>query len=152
MSCLSYLYQTSFKQTEPGFQVSNLTEDALGYLRVHSRYHLVTIMIFSQPAQYTRHNTLLHTYMILHPKNCFAPSCHMRQKTLYDTKMSYSTLPHPRTAHMSSCTSKYDNIKHKNYSIKKRFRRVRPFHSWLNQKQVDRNKNSSWIISLLVES
>ena len=47
MSCLSYFYQNFSKQTENGFQVSNPTEDALGYLTVHLRYPLVTVLILS---------------------------------------------------------------------------------------------------------
>ena len=43
-------------------------------------------------------------------KECFKASYYILQKISYGTKMSHSTVPHPHTLYMSSCTPKYDNI------------------------------------------
>ena len=48
--------------------------------------------------------------MVIHTKTFFAPACRLRQKILCKTKLSHSTLLHPRALHTSSYTSKYNNI------------------------------------------
>ena len=54
----------------------------------------------------TRHHTLLHNPKILRTKSFFAPACHPRQKILSKTKLSQSSLLHPRSIHTSPSTSK----------------------------------------------
>ena len=68
-------------------------------------------------AHYTRHHMLLHNPTILYTKKVFTPDCHPRKKISSETKISQSSLIHPRSPHTSSSTSKYDSNTHSSQNI-----------------------------------
>ena len=110
------------------------------------------------PEGSTLHYTLLNTPTIIHTKTFFVPSCHPRKKILSETKLSHSSLIHPRALHTPSSNSKYDSkidsIKSDhsplgrliNESIQPHIR-VGSFSSWSNHKQFDSTTNSNRNIS-----
>ena len=73
----------------------------------------------------TRHHMLLHNPTILHTKTFFAPACQPRKKISSNTKLSQSSLIHPRSPHTSSSTSKYDSNANPSQKFSFSFFRVR---------------------------
>ena len=67
------------------------------------------------PSGSTLNYTLIHTPTILNTKTFFVPACHPRKKISSKTKLSHSSLIHPRLLHTawstSKCDSKIDSIK-----------------------------------------
>ena len=70
------------------------------------------------PVGSTRHYILLRNTIILYTKTFLAPACHMCKKISSETKLSHSSMLHPRALHTLSFTYIY-SINSDHFSIRR---------------------------------